>query len=97
MVPSPDDNLKLKLINRELEDFTRLSNNFADLMIFDETNEEKEKLPFFFNTPENRAKRAEIQEKAKNHVGKKIKKSGLGIAIYLTHLLMTEKFICHLQ
>ena len=84
MVPSPDDNLKLKLINRELDDFTRLANTFADLMIFDETSGEKEKLPFYFNTPENRAKRAEIQENAKNHAGKKIKKSGLGITIYLS-------------
>ena len=86
MVPSPDDNLKLKLINRELDDFTRLANSFADLMIFDETSGEKEKLPFYFNTAENRAKRAEIQENAKNYVGKKIKKSGLGIAIYFSFI-----------
>ena len=63
MVPKPDDNIKLKMINGEIEDFSQLTSQFADMVLFKENESKVDKLPFFANTPENRAKRDAIRQR----------------------------------
>ena len=62
MVPRPDANIKLNMISGEIGDFSHLTQKFADMILFDTSDATTDKLPFFANTAENRAKRDAIRE-----------------------------------
>ena len=78
-VPNPDSNLKLKIMNREVEEFSKVTKDFLNLMLFDEGEERTDKLPFYLDTKKNRENRAKVRERALAQSKVKIiKKTGLG-------------------
>ena len=78
-VPNPDDNIKLKIMNREIEDFSKVTKDFLDLVLFDEGEQRTDKLPFYLDTKKNRESRAKVREQALAQSRVKIiKKTGSG-------------------
>ena len=67
LAPPPDKNLKLNMINSEVNEFSRLTNWLTDLVSYSKP-ENEDPLPFYINTKKHRMLRKEIRIKAAKEI-----------------------------
>ena len=73
LTPPPDEHVKFKIINDEIDEFSRLVKSFSDTMLVESDESGEDALPFYLNTAQQRQHRNAIRLRAETHVDNKRK------------------------